>query len=359
MAKDYYETLGVSKTATKEEIKKAYKTLAKKYHPDLNKNNPDAEKKFKEINEAYSVLSDDAKRGNYDQYGTAGEQFSGFNQNFSGFEEFNFNDVFDSFFDFGRQRTRKRKGQDLKVELELSFEEAVFGCTKEIKITKYDKCSECDGLGGYGKIKCSQCNGSGTVRKSFRTPFGSFTQASTCGKCNGHGETIKEVCSECDGSGKEKTTKTVNVKVPAGVDDGSTLRLRNEGESGDSGYGDLFVELFVKPHDIFERKGNDIYLELPITFSQAALGDEIEVPTIRGKVEMKIPSGTQSGTIMRLKEEGVVNINTGELGDQHVLIKVKTPEKLSSRQKELFKELAKENKEKLKIEKGFFEKLFE
>jgi molecular chaperone DnaJ len=349
---DYYDTLGVKKGCSKEEIKKAYKSLAKKYHPDLNKDNPEAEKKFKEINEAYTALSDDNKRSNYDRFGSTGEQFSGHR----GFEGFDMGDIFGSFFG-GRQR--QRRGRNLKAEVELTFNEAVFGTKKELKITKYDQCKECSGKGGTGTESCSDCGGSGTISKSYRTPFGTFSQSATCPNCHGSGDTVKHVCKQCEGSGKIRTTKKVKVKVPAGVDDGTTLRISNEGEYGDAGYGDLFVELFVQPHEIFERKGDDIFLELPISFSQSALGDEVKVPTIREKVKMKIPAGTQSGTIMRLKGEGVESVNGYGNGDQHVRIQVVTPKKLNKTQKDLLKRLAKENKEELQIKKGFFERLFE
>ena len=354
MAKDYYEILGVKKDATKQEIKSAYKKLAKKYHPDLNKDNPEAEKKFKEINEAYSGLSDENKRANYDRFGSTGDQFSGFNQG-SGFQGFDFGDIFEGF--FGGRTQRRRRGSNLKAELELTFEEAAFGTSKNLKVTKYDKCNTCDGKGGEDLINCSECNGSGRITKSFRTPFGAFQQSTTCPSCQGSGQTFKHICKSCNGSAKKRTTKTVKVKVPEGISDGSTLRIRGEGEYGEAGFGDLFIEIFVKPHDIFERQGNDIFLELPITFSQAALGDKVKVPTLRDKVNMKIPGGTQSGTVMRLKGEGVEDVNGYGRGDQHVRIQVTTPKKLNSKQKDLFKRLAKENKEELKIEKGFFERL--
>ncbi|MFH1971957.1 MAG: molecular chaperone DnaJ [archaeon] len=354
MSKDYYEILGVKKGCSKEEIKSAYKKLAKQYHPDLNKDNPNAEKMFKEVSEAYSALSDDNKRNNYDRFGNTGEQFTGFNQG-QGFENFDFGDIFESFFSFGGRKQRRR-GANLKTEIELTFKEAVFGTTKEIKITKYENCDECNGKGGKGTIKCPDCGGSGRVSKSYRTPFGTFAQTSTCQKCEGQGETVKDTCKKCNGAGKEKITKNVKIKVPAGVDDGNTLRISGEGEPGEIGHGDLFVEIFVTPDELFERQGSDIFLELPITFSQAALGDEVKVPTIRDKVKMKIPPGTQSGTIMRLRGEGVEDVH-GNTGDQHIRIQVVTPKKVNKNQKDLFKRLAKENKEELKIKKGFFERL--
>tara|TARA_Y100000310_G_scaffold328983_1_gene398065 strand:- start:4852 stop:5937 length:1086 start_codon:yes stop_codon:yes gene_type:complete len=356
MTKDYYDTLGVDKSASKEEIKKAYKKLAKKYHPDLNKDNPESEQKFKEVNEAYSALSDDNKRANYDRFGTADDQRhggfgqGGFQGGFGGFS-----DIFEGFFDMGGRR-RQRRGRDLKVEVEISFMDACFGKEKTVSVTKLDKCNVCHGKGGTGTKTCSTCNGSGQVTKAFRTPFGSIQQRATCSHCQGMGQTVEHPCKECNGSGKEKKNKKVKAKIPAGVHDGTTLRLTGEGEY-DQVPGDLFVEIFVTPHKYFERKGDDIYLEYPVSFSQATLGDKVEVPTIHGDVKMKIPAGTESGTIMRLKGKGVENIQGYGQGDQHVKVQLKTPQKLSKKQKDLFKQLAKENKEKLKIEKGFFEKL--
>ena len=357
---DYYETLGVTKNASKDEIKKAYKKLAKKYHPDLNKDNPKATDKFKKINEAYSVLNDDNKKSNYDRFGSTDNQQHA--HGFEGFQGAGFEDIFGSFFGGGfSPRSRNRRGGDLKVELDLTFKEAVFGTSKKIKITRLERCETCDGVGGTGETTCSTCKGSGRVRRSYRTPFGMFAQTSTCQHCGGMGKEIKNPCNDCNGTGRLKNTRTITVKVPQGVNDGTTLRLSGEGNAGEYGAtaGDLFVELFVAPDDIFERKGDDIYLEYPISFSQAALGDSVEIPTVRGKVKMKIPAGTQSGTMMRLKKEGVENIQGYGIGDQFVRLQIKTPTKLNAKSKKLLKDLAKENKEKLKIEKGFFEKLKE
>ena len=357
---DYYNTLGVHKTASSEDIKKAYKTLAKKYHPDLNPGNKEAEHKFKEINEAYSVLNDEGKKSNYDRYGTADQQqgySQGFGQGFEGFEQADFGDLFGSFFGGGNAR----KGRDLKFELELTFLEACFGCDKQISVTKLDRCESCDGLGGSGEQKCATCKGQGRVQRTMRTPFGTFAQATTCPECLGRGKTLKNLCKECKGQARIKNTKKVTVKVPAGVIEGNNLRLQGEGEAGAPGQrsGDLFVEIYVTPHDIFARKEDDIYLEFPISFSQAALGDTVTVPTIRGEVKMKVPQGTQSGTMLRLKEEGVENVNGHGTGDQMVRIQVKTPQKISAKQKELLEKLAHENKEKLSVEKGWFEKFKE
>ena len=357
---DYYETLGVEKNASKEEIKKAYKTLAKKYHPDLNQGNKDAEHKFKEINEAYSALNDDGKRENYDRYGSAeaNNNFQGFNNgNFQGFE-----DVFESFFDLGGRRGKRRnRGRDIKYEIEITFLEACFGVNKEINISILDKCEKCNGLGGEGEENCKKCKGTGRIQKSFRTPFGVFAQTTMCDECRGQGKTIKHVCKECKGYGRLKKNKKITVKIPAGEFEGSTLRLTGEGEAGEFGSrsGDLFVEIFVIPHEMFIRKDDDILVEVPVSFAQAALGDSVKVPTIRGEVNLKVPAGIQSGTMLRLKGEGVENIHGHGTGDQIVRVQVRTPAKLSSKQKKLMEELAKESDEKLKIDKNWFEKFRE
>ncbi len=357
---DYYEILGVPKTATKDEIKRAYKNLAKKYHPDLNPEKKEAEHKFKEINEAYAALSDDQKRANYDRYGSAESQQQ-YSHGFEGGRDFSgFQDIFEQFFDMGG-RGGKRRGRDVKYELELNFHDACFGTEKKVKVTKMDRCESCDGLGGTGEIQCATCHGSGQVRRSYRTPFGMFAQTSICTTCGGMGSTVKNACKTCAGQGRIKNTKTITVKVPAGVSEGTTLRLTGEGEAGEPGApnGDLFVEIFVTPHDIFKRKDDDIYVEFPISFSQAALGDSLEVPTIRGSVKMKVPAGTQAGTVMRLKGEGVDNVNGYGTGDQLVRIQVKTPTSITTKMRKLLEDLAKENKEELAVEKGWFEKIKE
>jgi molecular chaperone DnaJ len=361
---DYYEILGVSKNASKEEIKKAYKNLAKKYHPDLNKDNPNATAKFKEINEAYSALSDDNKRSNYDRFGST-ESGQGYSHGFEGFQQGGFSDIFESFFggSFGGSggQRRRRRGQDLKAELDISFNEACFGTEKKIKVSRLENCESCEGIGGKGEKSCTTCQGSGQVRKSYRTPFGVVAQSGVCSQCGGFGKIVETSCDDCSGHGRVKNSRTITVKVPKGVSDGVTLRLTGEGEAGEphAPSGDLYVEIYVKPHEVFERKGDDIYLDYPVSFSQAALGDKVKIPTIRDKVSMKIPSGIQSGTILRLRDEGVDNVNGRGTGDQLVRIHVKTPSKVNSKMKKLFKDLADENKEKLKIEKGFFEKLRE
>ena len=365
MAKDYYKTLGIEKSASKEEIKKAYRKFAKKYHPDINKDTGSKEK-MQDINEAYSILSDETKRSNYDRFGDAGEAFAGGHGNFTGEEIFEgFEDIFSNFFGGnifgGRRRRGPRRGADLKYELDIDFEEAVFGVKKKITVTKHDSCKSCKGTGAEdGELNnCETCQGRGAIRKQFRTPFGVMAQTTTCPECRGLGKIAKKECKECRGKGRVKKTKTITVTIPEGVDTGSVLRLSGEGEAGEVGApsGDLYVEIHSKPHKIFEREGEDIYLEYPLSFSQVALGDEVKVPTLHGEVKMKIPSGTQSHTVFRLKNKGVPRTHGYGQGDQHVRVVVKTPEKLNKKQKQLFKDLAKENKEKLQIEKDFFTKV--
>ncbi len=361
MAKDYYKILGVGKDASKEEIKKAYKNLAKKHHPDLNKESGSAEK-FKEINEAYTALSDDTKRSNYDRFGDSGEQFSGFQG--GNFNEEMFSDIFDNFFGdsiFGEGRKGQRKGADLKYEIEISFEEAAFGTKKKIGISKLGRCDKCEGTGAEnGKVtSCETCGGHGSMRQQMRTPFGIIQQRVMCPVCRGRGKVAKNACKECNGKGRKKISKSITISIPAGVDNGSTLRVVDEGEAGEFGSstGNLYIEIYVKPHEIFERDGNNIMLEVPISFAQAALGDEIKVPTLEGEVTMKLPAGTQSHSMFRLKSKGIPFLDGYGRGDEIVKIIVKTPKSLSQKQKKLLHEFAQENKENLKIEKGFFDKV--
>lgn len=370
MAKDYYKTLGVKKEASEDEIKSAYKSLAKKFHPDLNKEASAAEK-FKEINEAYSVLSDKGKRDSYDRFGSAeGFNQQGFQGGFSGFEGFGMDDAFDifeSFFGgstFGSSRGRRRqsKGADLSYSMDISFEDAAFGAEKKIEIERYDSCDACKGTGAEGAEteSCKTCNGSGVAKRVFRTPFGMMAQTATCPDCGGEGVSAKAKCKKCHGSGKIRKAKVLTVKIPAGVDTGSTLRLANEGEAGNKGAssGNLYIELNVKPHKLFEREGNDIYLELPITFAQAALGDEVKVPTLHGDVSMKIPAGTQTDTVFKLKAKGIPYVDGYGNGDELVKVVVKVPDKITKRQKELLEEFYSEEKgEKLKPRKGLFGKV--
>ena len=357
MADDYYVSLGVGKSASEEEIKKAYKTLAKKYHPDLNKESG-AEAKFKEISEAYAVLSDKQKRSQYDQFGKEGFQqrysaediFRGFDFS-SIFGEEGFGDsIFDMVFGGSRGRQRKQKGRDLRVAVEITFEEAAFGAKKELKIRKPERCEACEGTGAQdGELEsCDACHGSGQVRRATRTPFGSFMQVGICPQCQGQGKFPKKVCKSCHGDGRVEVLKEVKVNIPAGVDTGSTLRVPNEGEAGPHGTssGDLYVTMQVEESDIFKREENDLYIELPITFSQAALGCELKVPTLKKEVTVKIPAGTQSGTHVRLKHEGFPDVHGYGPGDLYVIIEVVTPAKLSKEQKELLEKLAKTEEKK-------------
>ncbi len=360
MAEDYYNVLGVKKDSSKEEIKKAYRDLAKKYHPDISKE-PNASDKFKKVSEAYAVLSDDSKKKNYDQFGSAD-----FNQRYSQEDIFrgaNFEDAFgdifgDSVFDMffgGGSSKRQKRGSDLRYNLDLDFEEAIFGCTKDINVKKLSKCEPCDGSGSKdGKLNiCESCNGHGQVRISKRTPFGVFTQVGACGSCNGSGNIIANKCKDCNGAGRLNQAKSIKIKIPAGVNTGHTLRVSKEGEAGirSSSPGDLYVYINVENSDIYERKDTDLYLDVPISFSQAALGDEITVPGLEKDITIKIPSGTQTNTNFRIKGEGVPFIDGYGRGDLYVVIKVITPHKLSKEQKKLFESLKKTEEKKSILDK--------
>ena len=354
--KDYYETLGVSKTASADEIKKAYRTLAKKYHPDINKE-PGAEEKFKEINEAYSVLSDETKRKNYDQYGSAdGPQgFGGQGFGGQGFEGFGgFEDIFSSFFGGGSrtQRQSNNRGTDLEKSMTITFMEAVFGCKKTVRVTVDEDCSTCGGTGAYSKNDihtCSKCSGQGYVFVNQRTFFGTARSQVVCPNCGGRGQQIDKKCTNCGGSGRVRRTKDVELTIPAGIDEGMTLRMAGYGQGGKEGgeNGDLFIQIHIQPHEFFKRDGQDIMLNVPISFTQAALGDTIEVPTVDGNASMKIPAGTQSGTKFRLRGKGVKSVRSSTRGNQYVVVNVETPTNLSKDEKELFEKLGNvEHKEK-------------
>jgi molecular chaperone DnaJ len=347
--RDYYEVLGVGKGASKDEIKKAYRKLSKKYHPDINKE-ADADQKFKEISEAYEVLSDDQKRAQYDRFGhTDPNQGFGGGADFGGGGFGGFEDIFNTFFGGGGGRRRDpnapRQGADLQYTMSLKFEEAVFGKETEIEIPKEEECDTCHGSGAKPGTKvetCSHCKGAGQLNVEQNTPFGRIVNRRVCHYCNGTGKQIKEKCSTCGGAGKVQKRRTINVKIPAGIDDGQQLRVTGQGEPGVNGGppGDLYVVFHVRSHDFFERNGDDIYCEMPVTFAQAALGDEIEVPTLHGKVKLKVPAGTQTGTRFRLKGKGVPNVRGYGTGDQHVQVKVVTPTKLTDKQKQLLREFA-------------------
>ena len=341
--RDYYEVLGVAKTATDAELKSAYRKLAKKYHPDLNKDNKEAEEKFKEVNEAYEVLSDASKRQKYDQFGHAGVDpnfgaggygggyGSGFG-GFGGFEDFDLGDIFGSFFGGGAssRRNAPQKGESIRARLIISFEEAAFGCQKEISITKTDNCSKCGGSGaakGTTAETCSTCHGSGVVKTTRRTPLGMVSSSSPCPNCRGTGKIIKTPCESCGGSGHERISKKLSVNVPAGIDDGQTISLRGEGNAGVNGgpSGDVLITISVRPHHILMRDGTTIHCDVPITFAQATLGAEIEVPTLDGKVKYTVPEGTQTGTVFRLRGKGVPFLNSQRRGDQLVRVVIEVP----------------------------------
>ncbi len=369
--RDYYEVLGVKKTASKEEIKKAYKRLAKKYHPDLNKDNPEAEQRFKEINEAAAVLGNEEKRRQYDAAGheafTQGARNGGgFGGGFSGFDfrgfggGMDFDDIFDTIFGGGFSgRRSQRRGVDLRYDLSISLKEAAFGATKRIKVRKRTTCPACHGTGGKKVETCSTCHGTGVVRQMRRTPFGIFQSTVPCPDCGGEGKRILEPCERCGGEGVVLETKELEVTIPAGVETGSRLRLAGEGEAGERGAppGDLYVFLSVQQDELFERRGDDVLLEVPISFFQAVFGAEIEVPTLEGKARLKIPAGTQSGTIFRLKGKGIAHLHGRGRGDQLVTVQVETPRKLTRKQQKLLKELAKEFGEDAEPHKGFLSKL--
>ncbi|MDO8428455.1 MAG: molecular chaperone DnaJ [Candidatus Diapherotrites archaeon] len=365
--KDYYEVLGVSRNASHEEIKAAFKKLAKQFHPDLNKDHK-AEDKFKEINQAYSVLGNPEKKQKYDQYGSSafeGQGFQGFQGADFDFGDFGFEDLFGSIFgqQFRNTNSRRtpagpRKGADLQYSLEIEFEEAVNGVTKDIEFEHMEQCTTCKGIGGSGTTKCSSCNGKGVVTRQQRTAFGIFQSSTTCSKCRGQGESVKDSCKQCNGTGHIEKLKNVEVKIPAGIDNGYTLRLQGLGNAGTQGgnSGDLYVSIFVKASKIFKRDQNDVFIELPISFTEAALGCEIEVPTLKGTAELKIPQGTQTGTIFRMKGQGMKHLNKNEHGDEYVKVNIVVPEKLSTKQKKRLEEFKKEE-ENVRIQKGFFHKI--
>ncbi len=376
--RDYYELLGVDKSASDDELKKAYRKAAKKYHPDLHPGDAEAEKMFKEVNEAYEVLSDSTKRARYDQFGHAGVDPNfgagqgGYGGGFGGFGDFgDLGDIFGSFFGggFGGGRQANpnapRRGADTSASVNLSFEEAAKGCKKTIKVTRIETCEDCGGSGaakGTTAKSCPQCHGTGQVRVTQRTPFGAMQTAKVCDHCRGTGKIIETPCSSCDGKGRIRRTKERTIEIPAGIDDGQTISLRGGGDAGVNGgpSGDLHLHVSVRPHAIFERDGFDVYCEIPITFSQAALGCEITVPTLDGKVKFDIHEGTQPGDEFKLRGKGIQRLNYSGRGDQYVKIVVEVPKNLSKEQKEKLKEFdALDSETNYKNRKGFFEKVKE
>ena len=354
--RDYYEVLGVSKGASEDEIKKAYKKLARKYHPDMNPGDKEAEEKFKEVNEANEVLSDPDKKARYDQFGFAGVDPSygggaGGGYGAGGFDFGDLGDIFGSFFGGGfggggqRQRNGPQRGESIRMSVSVDFIEAAFGCEKEISVDRSEQCPTCKGNGcapGTTPEVCPDCHGSGTVTQAQRTPFGVMQTQAPCGKCRGTGKIIHQPCPDCHGNGRTRKRKTVKVNIPAGIDNGQTISLRGQGHAGKNGgpSGDLLITVMVKPHDIFRREGTAVFCEAPITFAQAVLGAEMEIPTIDGKVKYTIPEGTQTGTVFRLRGKGIPVLNGHGRGDQYVTVTIETPRGLNKEQKDALKKFS-------------------
>ena len=354
--RDYYEVLGVDRSASEDEIKKAYKKMARKYHPDLNPGDKSAEEKFKEVNEAYEVLSDANKKARYDQYGHAGVDpnfgAGGFGGGFDGgFDFSDLGDIFGSFFGGGFGGGRRtnpnapQRGESIRLAVTISFEEAAFGCEKEVTVERYETCDTCHGSGcapGTSPEVCPDCHGTGTVQQRRQTPMGVFATSSPCPKCGGKGRIIHQPCKDCRGSGMMRKRRTIQASIPAGIDNGQTISIRGQGNAGRNGgpAGDLLITITVRPHELFRREGTSVLCEAPITFTQAVLGAELEIPTIDGKVKYTLPEGTQSGTTFRLKGKGIPSINGRGRGDQYVTVYIETPRNLNKEQKEALKKFA-------------------
>lgn len=354
--RDYYEVLGVSRGASEDEIKKAYKKMARKYHPDLNPGDKTAEEKFKEVNEAYEVLSDADKKARYDQYGHAGVDpnfgAGGFGGGFDGSFDFgDLGDIFGSFFGGGFGGGRRtnpnapQRGESIRMSIAINFEEAAFGCEKAVTVERYETCDTCHGNGcapGTSPEVCPDCHGTGTVQVRRQTPMGVFATSSPCPKCGGKGRIIHQPCKDCRGSGMVRKKKTIQASIPAGIDNGQTISIRGQGNAGKNGgpAGDLLITITVRPHELFRREGTSVLCEAPITFTQAVLGAELEIPTIDGKVKYTLPEGTQSGTTFRLKGKGIPSINGRGRGDQYVTVYIETPKNLNKEQKEALKKFA-------------------
>jgi len=367
--RDYYEVLGVNRSATEEQIKKSYRLLARQYHPDVS-SAPEAETRFKEINEAYEILSDQKKRAAYDRFGHAGVSGNGFND-FSGFGGFGglgdiFEDIFSGFGMGGTQRSRRgpRRGGDLRYDMEITFEEAVFGVEKEIEVPRHELCPQCNGTGaepGTSPTTCPQCRGTGEIRRVQQSILGSFVNVATCPRCQGEGTIITTPCAECHGQKKIRRTRTISITIPAGVDDGTQMRLAGEGETGSNGGppGNLYVVISVKKHPLFLRRDHDLFLEIPINFAQAALGDEVSISTLEGDETLVIPAGTQTGKVFRLRGKGVPYLRRSGRGDLLVSTRIVTPTRLDDKQRDLLKQLGETLGEEVIPQngRGFFERV--
>lgn len=363
--RDYYEVLGVSRNATQDEIKKAYRSLAGKHHPDVNRHDEESEERFKEINEANEVLSDENKRQMYDQYGFSGANGRSHEPGFEGFG--GFGDIFDMFFGGAQGRGQRRAGEDgsdLRYDLEISLEEVASGVEKTVRISKLLPCDSCGGSGaesGSSAETCIHCKGTGQVVQSQQTILGSFQSVTACPICRGEGRIIRNPCPDCNGHGRKRGQTERTINVPAGIEHGSKIRIHGEGDSGAKGGmpGDLYVVVFVKPHKVFERRGSDLICEMPISFVQASLGDSVEVPIIDGKETLHIPEGTQTGTSFKLKGKGLPHMNSTVRGDEHVIARVVTPKRLNEEQKRLLREFAKAGGDELPHEenKSLFDRL--
>lgn len=368
MSKDYYDILGVQRGASDQEIKKAFRKMAQKYHPDRNSGDKEAENKFKQVNEAYEVLSDKQKRSRYDQYGSDGQDFgSGFGGqgfDFSSFQGGGFADIFESFFGGGGRssgpKSRSKRGNDIETDITISFKESIFGVEKELEITKPDTCTHCKGHGAEPGTKinqCGTCGGSGVVNQIRQTILGQISTSVVCSSCNGEGRIPEKKCGTCHGSGRERQTSKVKIRIPAGIDENSTIRVSGKGEAGQNGgtHGDLYIHISVKKDEEFTRKGSDIFSDLKIDLLQAVMGDEVDVNTVYGKVKLKIPAGTQSNKTFKISDYGIKPVNASRKGHHFVNVVVEIPTKLSKKEKELYIQLAELKGLKVKQNKdGFF-----
>lgn len=360
--RDYYRVLGVDRSASQSEIKRAFRRLARRHHPDVNPQDPEAEARFKEMAEAYAVLGDPERRDQYDRYGHAAPPSAFAGDLWEGLA--GFGDLFDAFFGprWGADRGRAARGSDLRYDLEITLEEVAQGAEKTFSAERLQRCAECRGTGSESRAEgqlCRSCRGTGQSQRTTATPFGRLSTVTTCETCRGEGRVVSDPCPECRGAGRRVGKAEVSVTIPAGVEDGASLRLEGEGEAGERGAqpGDLYVFVHVKPHEMFERRGRDLYCEVPVPFTTAALGGSVSIPTLAGPDELKVGAGTQTGKVFLVRGKGLPDVRTGVRGSQHVRVRVVTPEKLTPRQRELLEEFAREGGDQLDEEKGWFARL--